>query len=93
MACGFSVMDRFAAGVPCAIVVVIGWSVVVLVVEVKWICVIGCRNLPGHSLHMSLMISLRVVGHLTCMLKVRGGSRGMVIVRRIVFSVGGVVVC
>ena len=92
MACGFSVTGRFAAGVPCAIVVVIGWSVVVLVVEMKWICVIGCRNLPGHSLHMFLMISWGVVGHFTCKLKVRGGSRGMVTVRRMVFSVGGVVV-
>ena len=94
MACGFSATGRFAAGVPCTIVVVIGRSsVVVLVVDVKWICVIGCRNLPGHALHMSLMISLGMVGHFTCMLKVRGGSRGMVTVRRIVFSVGGVIVC
>ena len=94
MACGFSATGRFAAGVPCTIVVVIGRSsVVVLVVDVKWICVIGCRNLPGHALHMSLMSSLGMVGHFTRMLKVRGGSRGMVTVMEILFSVGGVIVC
>ena len=76
MASGFSVIGRFAAGVPCAIVVVIGWPVVVLVVEVKWTRVIGCRNLPEHSLQMSLMISFVVVGSCLCRLKVRGGVEG-----------------
>ena len=75
------------------VVVVIGWSVVALVVEVKWIRVIGCRNLPGHSLQMSLMISFVVAGSCMCRLKVRGGSRRMVTVRRMVFCVGCVVVC
>ena len=93
VASGFSVTGRFAAGVPCVIVVVIGWSVVALVVEVKWIRVIGCRNLPGHSPQMSLMISFVVAGSCMCRLKVRGGSRGMVTVRRMVFCVGCVVVC
>ena len=60
VASGFSVTGRFAAGLPCVIVVVVGWSVVVLVVEVKWIRVIGCRNLPGNSLQMCLMISFVV---------------------------------
>ena len=82
VASGFSETGSFAAGVPGTIVVVIGCSVVVLMVEVKWISVSGRRNLPGHCLQMSLMMSFVVAGSGRCKLKVRGGSRGMVTRRR-----------
>ena len=40
-------MCRFAAGVPGTIVVEVGLSVVLLVVEVMWMPVTCCRNCPG----------------------------------------------
>ena len=94
MASGFSETGWFAAGVPGTIVVVIGCSVVVLMVEVKWISVSGCtcRNLPGHCLQMPLMMSLLVAGSCWCRLKVRMGSRGTVTMRRRAFSEGAVIV-
>ena len=65
MAFGLRGMCSFAASVLVGRVLIVrevGWSFVVLEVEVKWMCVICCRNWPGHFLHMDLMMSFAVVG-------------------------------